>query len=115
MPYIPLTQNDIIFAVAGAVILFTVYKLLSGFIRLIITREIRFSPDQLSNVLENCYRTFPIESLDFDGIKACVDAVTPFANSEGMGEDIGKILEYVLMGDYDDAKDAIGLILENSQ
>ena len=69
MPQIPLTQNDILLAIAGAAVLFIVFRLLSGAVRLFIshTKEIKFHPDQLSNILENCYRTFPIDNIDFNG------------------------------------------------
>ena len=69
MPQIPLTQSDVIFAIAGAIILFVIYRFLSGAARMLITRasELRFHPDQQANILENCYRTFPIESLNFEG------------------------------------------------
>ena len=69
MPQIPLTQNDVIFAVVGAIIIFAFYRLISGALRMFITRtsEISFHPDQQANILENCYRTFPIESFSFGG------------------------------------------------
>ena len=69
MPQIPLTQNDILFAVAGGVILFAIYRLLSGIIRMFITRsrEFSFDPEYISSVLENCYRIFPIERFNFKG------------------------------------------------
>ena len=69
MPQIPLTQNDVIFALVGAAILLAIYRLLSGVIRMFITRtsEVRFNPDQLDHVLQNCYRTFPIDCLSFNG------------------------------------------------
>ncbi|MCL2571973.1 MAG: hypothetical protein FWE11_06180 [Defluviitaleaceae bacterium] len=61
--------NDVIFAVVGAGILFILYKAIAGAIRIFITRAsiIPFNPDQIDHVLENCYRTFPIESFDFNG------------------------------------------------
>ena len=69
MPQIPLTQNDMLFAIAGAGILIVIYRLLSGAIRMFITRtsEVKFHPDQLGNILENCYRTFPIDCFNFNG------------------------------------------------
>jgi len=61
--------NDVIFAVVGAGVLFILYKGIVGTIRIFVTRAsiIPFNPDQIDHVLENCYRTFPIESLDFNG------------------------------------------------
>ena len=66
---IPLTQNDIIFAIIGAALIFVVLKFLITIARILITSssEIQFAPDQLGEMLENCYRTFPIEKLDFNG------------------------------------------------
>ena len=69
MPAIPLTQYDIIFAVVGAAAIFILIKLVSAAVRFIINsaREISFDPTQIDNVLENCYRTFPIDSFSFNG------------------------------------------------
>jgi len=69
MPSIPLTQNDIIFAVVGAAVLFMIFRFASGILRLLITRTsiMRFNPDQLEHVLQNCYTSFPIDSLNFNG------------------------------------------------
>ena len=69
MPQIPLTQSDIIFAIVGAALIFVVLKFAGILVRIFITRtsEIQFAPDQLGEMLENCYRTFPIEILDFNG------------------------------------------------
>ena len=69
MSQIPLTQQDIIFAVVGAAILFVVYKIVYGLVRLLVTRTsvMHFHPHQAENVLQNCYTTFPIQSLDFNG------------------------------------------------
>ena len=70
MSSIPLSLNDVLFAIIGAAVLFVIYRFVSGIIRLLITRttEMRFNPDQADHVLQNCYTTFPIESLDFNGI-----------------------------------------------
>ena len=69
MPQIPLTQYDIIFAFAGAALLFVFYRAIRTIVRIFVTRtsEIQFNPDQLANVLENCYRTFPIDFFSFKG------------------------------------------------
>jgi len=69
MSSIPLTQNDIIFAIIGASVLFIIFRFVSVIIRLLVTRtsEMRFNPDQLDQVLLNCYTSFPIENLDFNG------------------------------------------------
>jgi len=69
MPSIPLTQNDLIFALLGAAVIFSVYKILSTVIRVFIHRafERRFDPTQIENVLENCYRSFPIDNFSFNG------------------------------------------------
>ena len=66
---IPITQNDILFAVAGAAVIFFSYRFVFNFVRFFISRTniIPFDPDQLDNVLQNCYRTFPIDSLEFGG------------------------------------------------
>jgi len=69
MPSIPITQNDIIFAIIGAAVIFLIYKLLSAAIRVFIHRafERNFNPDQIDTVLENCYRSFPIDNFSFNG------------------------------------------------
>jgi len=69
MPSIPLTQNDIIFALVGAAVIFIIFKVLSTAIRVFIHRafERNFDPDQIETVLENCYRSFPIDNFDFKG------------------------------------------------
>ena len=66
---IPLTQNDILFSIVGAAVLFLLYRIISVLIRVFVTRTsvIRFSPDQLDNVLQNCYRSFPIDYFSFKG------------------------------------------------
>jgi len=70
MPTIPLTQNDIIFAVVGAAVLFAIFRFASGTIRLLVTRTsvMRFNPDQTEHVLQNCCSSFPIATLSFNGI-----------------------------------------------
>ena len=70
MPSIPLTQNDLIFSIAGAAVLFVIYKFVAAIVHMLITRtsEIKFNPDQHDDVLRNCYRTFPIDNLRFNGI-----------------------------------------------
>jgi len=69
MPSISLTQNDLIFALAGAAVIFLIYKVLSAAIRVFIHRafERRFNPEQIETVLENCYRSFPIDNFSFGG------------------------------------------------
>ena len=69
MPQIPLTINDIIFAVVGAAILFAIYRIVSAMIRMFVTRTtiIRFHPNQLDNILQNCYHNFPIDYISFKG------------------------------------------------
>ena len=69
MPEIPLTINDVLFSIGGAAILFVLYKAIAAAIRIYINKafEQNFNPDQIQNVLENCYRTFPIDSLSFNG------------------------------------------------
>ena len=65
----PITQNDILFALSGAVILYIIYRFISVGVRIFITRssEIKFHPEQIENVLQSCYRTFPVNCLSFNG------------------------------------------------
>jgi len=69
MSAIPITTNDLLFALVGAAIIFVVFKAVSAAARMFISRssEIHFNPDQFDNILENCYRTFPIDCLSFQG------------------------------------------------
>ena len=94
MPQIPLTQNDILFALVGAAVLFTIYRLLSATIRIFITRttEIRFHPDQLDHILQNCYRNFPIDFINFKGItfrRGATVRITTSRNATIEGQLIG--------------------------
>ena len=69
MSQIPLTQNDIIFALVGAVMLFAIYRLISAIVRMFITRTtvIRFHPHQFEHMRHNCFINFPIDFLNFNG------------------------------------------------
>jgi len=64
-----LSYTDVIFAVVGAGVIFIIIKFISGGVRMFITRSsiIHYTPDQLDNLLESCYNTFPIDNLNFNG------------------------------------------------
>ena len=52
-----------------------------------------------------------VEKLELNDITTAVEAITPFAKAKGVGDNVEKILESILTGDYDGALVAIRLML----
>lgn len=75
MDVLPITFDDIIFAALWAFIVVFLIKVVSGLFLRLVTKTTIFAlrpdqlePEQLEAVMENCYRLFPIDSLNWDGI-----------------------------------------------
>ena len=71
---IPLTFSDVIIAALWACILVFIIRTVSRMFLKLVTRVTVFTlrpdqlePEQLEAVIQNCYRLFPIDSLDWDG------------------------------------------------
>jgi len=69
MDAIPISIGNIIFAFSGAAFIFLMMKAIRAMTHVLRqgTGEMLFEPNQREDILKNCYKTFPIERMDFGG------------------------------------------------
>jgi len=68
MDSIPLTLGNVVFAFSGAAFVFLAVKFITMSVRLIRSNgEMLFEPNQREDILINCCRNFPMDSLQMNG------------------------------------------------
>ena len=89
--YFPITLDDVIFAAFWAFIFVFIVKVVSRMFLQLVTRTTIFAlrpdqlkPDQLEEVMQNCYKLFPIDSLSWDGTKFERGSILRVVNSNAI-------------------------------
>ncbi|MCL2361773.1 MAG: hypothetical protein FWC73_08185 [Defluviitaleaceae bacterium] len=68
MDSIPLTLGNVVFAFSGAAFIFLMAKFVITAVRMFKGGgEMPFEPNQRDDILDNCCRTFPMDSLEMNG------------------------------------------------